>query len=45
MNRQLVSETRVPTAKHLIELIARGEHTQEQIVEASQLWLKLQARK
>jgi hypothetical protein len=43
--RPLVSETGVPTAKHLIELIARGERTREQIIEACKLWLKLQAGK
>jgi hypothetical protein len=43
--RPLVSETSVPTAKHLIELIARGERTREQIIEACKLLLKLQAGK
>jgi hypothetical protein len=43
--QRLVSETSVSTsAKHLIELIARGEHSKEQIVEACRLWLKLQSQ-
>lgn len=39
---RLVSESNIPTAKHLIELVARGEHTKAQIVEACQLWMRLQ---
>jgi len=39
-----VSETRVPTAKHLIEQIAQGDRTQEEILEACRLWLKLHDR-
>jgi hypothetical protein len=38
-----VSETSVPTAKRLIELIAGGNYTGEEIVEACKLWVKLQA--
>lgn len=39
---RLVSETSVPTARHLIALIAEGDRTHEQIVEACRLWLRLQ---
>ena len=40
--RPLVSETDVPTEKRLIELIAVGDRSREQIVEACRLWLRLQ---
>lgn len=39
---RLVSQASVPTAKRLISLIARGEHTYDQIVEACRLWVTLQ---
>jgi hypothetical protein len=42
--RPMVTDTSLPTAKHVIELISLGHHFQEQIVEACQLWLKLQAQ-
>ena len=42
---RLVSKSSVPAANHLIALIAEGEHSKEQIVEACRLWLKLQADK
>src|SRR5262245_38257318 len=41
---RLVSETSVPTAKYLIERIARGEHTREEIIEACRLWVKMQKK-
>jgi len=42
--RTLVSETSMPTAEHLVELIAAGDHAKEKIVEACRLWVKLRAR-
>jgi hypothetical protein len=35
----------VPTAEHLIELIAAGDHARHDIVEACRLWLMLRAPK
>jgi hypothetical protein len=43
--RPLVGETSVPTAEGLVELIAAGNRTKEEIVEACRLWLKLRAPK
>jgi hypothetical protein len=41
--RLLVSEPSVPTAEHLVELIAAGDRAKEEIVEACRLWVKLRA--
>jgi len=38
--KNLVSETSVPTAEHLIRLIAQGQHDKREIV-ACKLWLRL----
>jgi hypothetical protein len=41
----LVGETSVPTAEHLVELIAAGDLAKEEIVEACRLWVKLRRSK
>jgi hypothetical protein len=41
--RLLVSVTSVPTAEHLVKLIAAGDRAKEEIVEACRLWVKLRA--
>ena len=42
--RPLVGETSVPTAEHLVEMIAVGDRTKEEIVEACRMWIELRAR-